>query len=444
MEEKIELNREEAEQYIYRSYLRAEGFQNFSAPDSEKRKPELTKKWIEELCRKSHARSTVITGSKGKGSTAIMIASVMENYYCTGLMTSPHIKKFNERIRVNRKMIPDDEFIRIIEKCRPELDKTDANCADNVCISPIGIQTIAALIYFNENNTEFNIFECGKGAEYDDVNNVIHESSVINSIFLEHTRELGASLQEIAVNKSYVIKEGQKFSYCGHQKAKALEIIRRRALDMKVDLKEYGRDFCAENISYKSNGMLFDIVTSRRKYNNISIPLLGEHQAQNCALAISLCEDETGKEIDEEIIRRSLCSIVWPGRMQILSAANPFIMLDACINSESCQDVRDVLHKMSIDKITLIIGIPDDKDYVGVAGKMCDIAEKIILTGSHSPHYRFSDKRQKMLTAGNIITSYTDYVDEAIMLAVSIGNPVVILGTTSVVSETEDYFTLHS
>lgn len=431
------MDREETEQYIYRSYLRAEKNQDYNASDSEKRKPELTRKWIEQLCADSTAKSAVITGSKGKGSISIMIASIMEKSCRTGLMTSPHIQKFNERIRVDGHCISDEELVRIIEMCRPRFDKIDSRCASDVCISPVGIQTIAALTYFNENKTLFNVFECGKGAQYDDVNNVIHEFAVINSIFLEHTRELGSSLGEIAQNKAYVITGGQKFAYSAHQNPEIMDIIRHRALLMDVPLKEYGRNFRAENVDFTNSGMTMDIITDNAEYKDIVIPLFGRHQTENCALAVALCEDVLGRELDNELLRQSLCKIIWPGRMQVISAKNPFILLDACINRESCLDVKDILNRIGITRITLIVGIPDDKDYEGVIDEMSDIADRIILTGSHSPHYRFSRKRLEKPADED----YMDYAEDAIEEALKHGNPLVILGTTSVISEAETYFT---
>ena len=141
---------------------------------------------------------------------------------------------------------------------------------------------------------------------------------------------------------------------------------------------------------------------------------------------------------DIEMIRKSLLTLKWSGRMEVLSSV-PFIMLDACINRESCNAVKDVLSNLGLGdakgSITTIIGIPDDKDYLGVAKEMSDISSQIILTRSSNPHYVFTDKQREVLFNAGIETVQTVSVEEAINLAKKQSNNIVILGTTSVVAD---------
>ena len=180
----------------------------------------------------------------------------------------------------------------------------------------MGIQAYLALNYFKNCNTGFNVFECGKGAKFDDVNNILHDYAVINSIFLEHTRELGETLEDIAKDKSHVITGEQKCVYTAEQTPEVLTIIQNRAHNLNVPLKIYGKDFYANNIQYTKDGMLFDIIINGQTYPDILIPLLGEHQAKNCALAFALCKDIIG-EFDLVKVQENLSLINWPGRMEI-------------------------------------------------------------------------------------------------------------------------------
>ena len=282
------MNKEEAEQYIYQSYLRAERYQSFATKDADKRKPELTREIIE---KKAKTPCAVVTGSKGKGSVANMISQLLRTNYKVGLMTSPHLIDFCERFRVDGRQISDEDFIRILSDCREELDAIDRTLPLDVCISPMGIQADLALTYFNEKQTDFNVFECGKGAKYDDVNNIPHEYAVINRIFLEHTRELGGTLSQIAADKAHAITGEQKCVYVADQQPEAMQQILDRAQSLHVPLKIYGRDFVAEKLHYSNNGIQFDVVTDKNRYENIVIPILGDFQARNCALALALCED---------------------------------------------------------------------------------------------------------------------------------------------------------
>lgn len=434
----------EAEDFVYASYLRAAAHQDYAAKDAGKRHPELTRSLLRQ---KSITPCVVVTGSKGKGSVANMISRILQTNLCVGLMTSPHITDFRERFRVNDTMIREADFCRLMAQIRPEILDIASDLPESVCISPMGIQADLALTYFSEKHTAFNVFECGKGAKYDDVNNIRHDYAVINRIFLEHTRELGDTLAAIAEDKSHVITGEQKCVYFAEQEPEVLEVLVRRAEAMQVPYKIYGRDFQAENIRYTCSGMLFDVVIGDNIYPDLQIPLLGEHQAKNCALALAVCMDvmadlcRESKTFSMPAVRNNLSMLHWPGRMEVLRF-DPFVLLDACINSASCENVKEVLRHLGISNCTVIVGIPEDKDYAGVVRSMKDVAARIILTRSQNPHYHFSQHQREVLMQEGILTEWTDSVKQALNLANSFSDAIVILGTTSVISETEQYILL--
>ncbi len=439
---------EDAEDFVYTSYLQAATHQDYAAKDAGKRHPELTGSL---LLQKSGTPCVVVTGSKGKGSVANMISRILQTKFTVGLMTSPHVTDFRERFRVNGTIINEADFCRLMNTIQPEILNITSGLPESVCVSPMGIQADLALTYFQEKQTSFNVFECGKGAKYDDVNNIRHDYAVINRIFLEHTRELGDTLAAIAEDKSHVITGEQKCVYFAEQEPEVLKVLVDRAEALHVPCKIYGRDFHAENIRYTCSGMQFDVVIGDNIYPDLQVPLLGEHQAKNSALALALCVDvllDSRPEYDAsnifseticDQIRRQLATIHHPGRMEILSS-NPFILLDACINSASCENVKDVLRHLGIQDCTVIVGIPEDKDYISVVRSMRDVAGRILLTKSGNPHYHFSSHQREVLSTEGILTEWTDSVEQALALAGSFANPIVILGTTSVVSEVERIF----
>lgn len=424
------LTRDEAESYIYQSYLKAEKHLRFEDKDALKRHPQYSKDILQKL---SQTPSITITGSKGKGSVAYMISEILQTKYSVGIMTSPHISDFCERFRINGKHISNDDFIKCVEKIKPYFDKIEQTLAPQEYISPIGIQAAVALICFNQNHTEFNVIEHGKGAKYDDVTNVRHQYSVINTIFLEHTRELGKTLEEIAKDKVYTITDDVKIVATAEQKPEILEIIRNQAEQKKCRLLEYGKDFWAENIKFSKLGMIFDVATEYNKYKDIKIPLLGIHQANNCALAIAICE-QILPEINVSMMKQKLLDLNWSGRQEIISS-EPFIMLDACINRINAESVKETLKNLALSKVVTIIGIPDDKDFLGVAEVMADISEKIILTKSSNPHYIFTEMQINTLKQNGIESTYTHSLLEALSFAKKYNLPVVILGTTSLISD---------
>ncbi|MGM9803693.1 MAG: bifunctional folylpolyglutamate synthase/dihydrofolate synthase [Muribaculaceae bacterium] len=429
------MNKTQAEDYIYQSYLKSQKYQSREAKDATKRTPGLSRDIIRAMCT---TPCVVVTGSKGKGSVACMISQILQTQLSVGLMTSPHLADFCERMRINGTMISDADFAKHVEKIKLMFDKVDLLIPPDKCISPMGIQTALALSYFNEGRTQFNVFECGKGAKYDDVNNVLHQYAVINSIFLEHTRELGGSVEEIARDKCHVITGEQKCVYVAQQKQEVMAIISQRANSLNVAMKIYGKDFWSDNIRYTHSGMLFDVTIGEDTYKDIAVPLLGEHQARNCALAMALCKDVLGT-LAVERLKANLAAMSWPGRMEIVSTA-PFVLLDACINSASTENVKQTLHFLNIEKYTVVVGIPDDKDYGGVVKAMQEKAAYTILTRSQNPHYVFTEMQKKRLAAEGIDAVWTKSIPEAVALAQSYGLPTVILGTTSVVSEVKALF----
>ena len=429
------MNRKEAEDYIFASYMRSEKFQSYNDKDKNKRHPELTKEILENL---STGINIGITGSKGKGSLANMLSQILMAKFRVGLFTSPHILKINERFKVDGKEISDEDFIRIVEDLKIDFDKIEKNLTKSIPISPIGIEAAIGLKYFKEKNTQINIMEFGKGAKYDDVNNVINKYCLINTIFLEHTRELGSSLEEIANDKCNIIKKGQIFAYSSSQDRQVLKILKNKARKEGVKIKVYGEDFYGENISYSFDGMTFDGVFKDRKIKNIKIPLIGLHQVKNAVLALA-CAIDIYESLPIEDIKKNLLDLKYPARFEIISK-NPLIILDACINKKSLEPIKESLKALKIEDITSIVGIPDDKDYFGVVSGVKDISKNIILTKTSNSHYVFTDEQRQKLLANKIFVETSSDIKEALNMARKYKSPIIILGTTSLISESKEFF----
>lgn len=425
------MTKKDVEDFIYKSYLAAAPYQDKSALDSTKRHPELTRDLIKGL---KTAPCVCVTGSRGKGSVSLMLSSLLSTTMRVGLMTSPHVFDFCERFRINEKPISDDDLIFYARQIQPAIDELSQSLPQNICISPIGIQAILAMHYFNARGTGFNIFEGGKGAQYDDVNNIPHEYAIINTIFDEHTRELGGSVEAIAADKSHIITGGQKCIYVGSQSPAVKKIILDRAAKFNVPVKCYGDDFIADNIRFGEAGMSFDVIVSDTTYKNITIPLLGVHQARNCALAFATAHDILSgvpAKLNLSMSRDNLSKISWPGRMEVL-CQNPFILFDACINKTSCREVVTVINELNLNINTVIICIQEDKDYIGVATEISKLCANIILTKSQSPHYSFSRVQCDVLHDNGIESTWADDIGSALSMCQS---PVIILGSISLIDE---------
>lgn len=420
----------EAVDYVYASYLKAQPYLQYDAPDREKRDPGLTRAILEH---RSSTPTVLVTGSKGKGSVSKMIADIMGVHCRVGLMTSPHILSFNERFQIQGEPVSDKQLAEAISLVKPEFDKIEKELTRKQYISPMGIQTAAALELFKNHGVEFQVLECGKGVAYDDVGNVPHKYGVVNHIFLEHTRELGGTIEEIAANKAAVITGAECAVFTSRQSSQVMEILEQRAAGLKVPLYQYGRDFWCENISYTPMGMKFDVVVSGIRFDNLIIPLLGTYQAENCALAMAVCVKELGA-LNMDAVKSNLKSLEWPGRLEIL-CSQPLVLLDACINRASCENVKEALEKLGVEQVTTIIGIPKDKDFLGVAEEMKEVSKDIILTRSQNPHYVFEREQVEILKKTGIESWWAEDISEAMDLAWQQGNPICILGTTSLISD---------
>lgn len=152
--------------------------------------------------------------------------------------------------------------------------------------------------------------------------------------------------------------------------------------------------------------MQFDVEIGDNIYADLQIPLLGEHQAKNCALALAVCVDVLSDLRRESAvfslpdIRKNLSLLHWPGRMEVLRS-KPFVLLDACINATSCENVKEVLRHLGVWNCTVIVGIPEDKDYAGVVRSMEETASRILLTRSGNPHYHFPKTARDISGSGH-------------------------------------------
>ena len=463
------MNRKEAEDFVYSSYLRAEKYHVYEEKDAERRHPEFTR---ELLRKKSGTPAAIVTGSKGKGSVSKMIAEILQTKFTVGLMTSPHIEDFCERFQVNGEKVSSPLFSMLMEEIRPEIEEIDRKIPKEFSVSPMGIQADFALTWFRSRKTDFNVFECGKGAKLDDVNNILHDYAVMNSVFLEHRRELGNTIAEIAEDKAHVITGREKAVFVGEQTKEAMAVIEKRAALFSVPLKVYGRDFWEENLRTEHTGIVFDLYVFGKRYRDIRLPLLGDFQAKNCALAMAVSETvfsdlsprrdmlperprsdmfpesprsamlpespERGKTFEMDAVRKRLSEINSPGRLELISG-EPFILLDCCINRVSTKAVKAVLAERKIEKPVSIIAIPEDKDYRGVVQEMSPLSESVILTRTNNPHYHFSEKQCERMAEEGIPTEWAEDFTEAMKKAEEKGLPIVILGTTSLLPEVKNW-----
>ncbi|NLJ41773.1 MAG: hypothetical protein GX352_09245 [Clostridiales bacterium] len=434
----------EAENFIYESYMKALPNIPPDQPDSLTRNPVFTRTLLDRLGKPDYKQYNIlVTGSKGKGSVSRILSAILESHgYKTGLFTGPHLMNFRERIRVSGTPISERNFVKYTNHIEPYIHDIQQALPADKYIGPVGISAAIAMLYYLDKKTRYNIIECGRGARYDDVNMIFSRASIINSVFEEHIPQLGNNLLEIADSKAGVIKSTQDFTFSAHQNPEVLNIIIKETRDNSVKLYHYGRDFECSDIKVTPRGTHFNIATEKHKYGDLSIRLLGRHQAYNAALAISAAERILGK-LNSDTIAKSLRKITWPGRLEIISRT-PTVILDGCINKECSRYVTEVVKEITDKPIISIVGIPDDKDYIGVIQRISSISKKIILTKTKNRNLKFTDNQYgeiRRVMDENIHSTQT--IDEAMDMAMSFAEAddiICIMGTISLVKETKELF----
>jgi dihydrofolate synthase/folylpolyglutamate synthase len=339
--------------------------------------------------------SVHIAGTKGKGSTAAMIASVLTRAgYHTGLYTSPHLNTLRERMQIDGKPISEEEFAQLTAQLKPEIEAINL-IGEFGQLTTFEILTALAMVYFKEKAVDFQVLEAGLGGRLDATNVVEPKVSVITSISYDHTDVLGNTLTEIAREKAGIIKP-KSIVVSSPQHPEAMAMIERVCYEKEARLIRVGqevtwqeKDFClfGANSKNKLSTRSAILVNGRLNSYQINIPLLGEHQMENAATALAVLEVliESGVRISPNSIIDGMAQVHWPGRLQILST-EPLFIVDGAHNADSARRLREAIRKyFQFEHLILIIGSSDDKDIAGIIGELASIVDGVIVTQSRHP-----------------------------------------------------------
>jgi len=331
-------------------------------------------------------KSVHIAGTKGKGSTAHMLAAMLTNSGLkVGLYTSPHLTDIRERIQIDFEMIPEAEMTRLMAKIAPVVNKL---AKDEPTF--FEIMTALAFLYFAEQKVDLAVIECGLGGRLDSTNVIKPEVTAITSISYDHTAQLGNTLDKIAEEKAGIFKPGVP-ALSVPQSAEAKAALMRVAAKAKAPLRFTGKDI---EFSYRfecsrATGphIRVSLSSGSTRYEHVHVPLPGDHQAINCGLALSLLValKERGFQIDDQKAIEGLAKVRIPGRMEIVHE-NPRIMLDGAHNAASIEALmRAIGQNVTYDSMVVIFGCRSDKDVAGMLDLIQLGADKVIFTDAGSP-----------------------------------------------------------
>lgn len=312
-----------------------------------------------------------IAGTNGKGSVASMLASILQaGGYRTGLYTSPHLVRFNERIRVNDRPISDKDVVesyrRIITDHNGEREPTFFECS-----------TAMALAEFARRQVDWAVIETGMGGRLDATNVIKPALSIITNISLEHREYLGNTIGRIAAEKAGIIKPSAA-ALTGVRQPTAIRVIEQAADRNKVPLYRLGRDFKTR----KTKNNTFTYYGLDHVWPAMTTYLLGEHQRENTALVLAACEllNQKYMKLGPEQITSGLKNTHWPGRLEIVST-DPTILLDGAHNLMAARNLaRFLATNVAPREIILVVGILDDKPYRQMLRALVPVCSNVIVT----------------------------------------------------------------
>ena len=330
-----------------------------------------------------------IAGTKGKGSTAAMIDSVLRHAGIrTGLFTSPHIEQFEERMRVNGNIPAPERIADLVTRLRDVLRSADAEEDDRIPTF-FEVTTLMAWMLFAEEQVEIAVLETGLGGRLDCTNVCRPLVTVITSIGLDHTHILGDTLEKIAAEKAGIIKAGVPVvqgQLPGEADAEVRATAERRGCRRYV----CGRDFAwvdetptaAQTARRRTQDV--QIITPTQTLDRVSVPLLGRHQAHNASLAAMACEllQQSGwSRITQDSLIQGIGATQWPLRFEVLEG-HPTLVLDAAHNPDSMRAVAQVLKdsEWKNRRRILVFAVSSDKDAVSMLRLILPHFDAVVLT----------------------------------------------------------------
>jgi dihydrofolate synthase/folylpolyglutamate synthase len=375
--------------------------------------------------------SAHIGGTNGKGSTAAMLAAILQAAgHRTGLYTSPHLLDFTERIRVNGRPIGEAEVTHLTAQLKELCAAHFPHCptphpALDRLTHPtfFELTTAMAFQFFRQEATEVAVLEVGLGGRFDATNVITPQVSVVTNVSLEHQEYLGRTLPEIAGEKAGIVKPGVPVVTA--TRGEGYEVVRQAAAERGAPLIPIQEAYTWTIRESGLAGQAFDLAGPARRYAGLRIPLAGRHQTENAVAAIAAAEalETQGFHVGEAAIRHGLEQARWPGRLQIVSD-RPRILLDGAHNPAGAQALAAFVgeHRSTLNRLILVFGVLRDKDWEAMLAPLGHLADQTILT--HPPADRGADPHE-LVAADRYCPKVEIATDprEGVALARSVAHP---------------------
>lgn len=334
-----------------------------------------------------------VAGTKGKGSTAAMIAAVLGAAgKRVGLYTSPHLESLEERVRVDERPIPAADLVRLVERLKPIVAILDAEIDQEGLgrrkATFFELFNALAWMYFQEQQVDAVVLEVGLGGRLDSTNVCRPTVTVITTISFDHTQQLGKTLEKIAREKAGILKPVAPL-VCGVLPDEPRTAIHEEAARKGVAIRQLGVDFSFEYHAGPPDGRpTVDFVVDGERCENVELGLLGRHQGLNAAVAAATIGElrKLGWDVPEAALRAGLRNVDWPARVELVRR-RPWVVLDVAHNAASAaalvSAIREAFPGDSAAlpaRRTLVFAASSDKDLRGMLAELLPFFSRIILT----------------------------------------------------------------
>ncbi|ATL66502.1 bifunctional tetrahydrofolate synthase/dihydrofolate synthase [Nocardia terpenica] len=384
-----------------------------------------------------------VAGTNGKTSVSRMIDALLSALHRrTGRITSPHLQLATERIAIDNTPVTPARYVEIFRELQPYIEMIDerSQAAGGQRLSKFEVLTAMAYAAFAEAPVDVAVVETGMGGTWDATNVIDGQVAVITPIGLDHTDYLGPDLGSIAGEKAGIIKRAPEdplvprdtVAIIAEQQPEAMEVLLRRAVEVDAAVAREGSEFRLLSRRIAVGGQVLEIQGLGGVYDEIFLPLHGEHQARNATLALAAVEAFFGagahKQLEIDAVRAGFAAAVSPGRMERMRSA-PTIFIDAAHNPDGAKALAATLtDEFDFRRLVGVVAVLADKDAAGILEALEPVFDEIVVTSNGSPRalpaeeladlavQRFGDER--VVTA----TTMTDAVETAIAIAEEAGD----------------------
>ncbi|TFV99040.1 bifunctional folylpolyglutamate synthase/dihydrofolate synthase [Leifsonia flava] len=392
-----------------------------------------------------------ITGTNGKTSTSRIIDSILRAYGLkTGLLTSPHLTRFTERILIDGEPITDEALVRNWEDIEPYIAMTDAEleASGDAPLSFFEVLTVLAFACFADAPVDVVVLEVGMGGEWDSTNVADGQVAVFTPIALDHVGRLGDTVAAIARTKSGIIKPAASVVSAA-QAPEALAELERAVELTESTFAVEGAQFALTENRVAVGGQLISVRGAAGSYDEMFLPLYGAHQAQNAAVAIAAVEAFIGggaQPLTTALVEEGLATATSPGRLQLVGI-EPSVIVDGAHNPHGAAALVTSLESFfDFDEIVAVVGILSDKDARGIVEALAPAVHHFNVTASSSeraiPAPELANAMVEWANQDMVFEfeSVADALDEARQWAAAAPRrAVVVTGSITLVAEAMEY-----